>query len=352
MERRQGVRGFIHQLQLRNTMTNAIKFNLISYNTHLFFSLPGVDFGPLFADGARKLAINQQYLELQCPASKGGIIQLAALQEVWYSSFANDITEDVAKHGSYKNEFVNYRGTLPPAINPSGLILLADPDPACSFHHQKYFDYITHFAVGDGDGWGWDSQDLPTMKGYLKVKCDFPVPNGPKVSLGLFTTHMPTNYGKHPKSVTACFQALANEVSDYRSKYPASAVIVLGDLNVASGSDKYQTLVADILLSGDTGLKDAANLMDPGWTINPQTNTLWQHFNPNQENDPPTRIDYLLFADSADGGSKPIASQQIQLNSFAAKTDGLTFVEDKTGLVYNCSDHYPIEAGITINVTS
>lgn len=319
-------------------MTSSVNFGLISYNTHLFFPdnlIP--DFGPLFADSDRKTAIDQQYLELVVPYSKSKVIQIAAIQEVWYSSFAHDITKDVARHGSYKNEYVVYRSIIPPLLNPSGLILLADP--VCSFHEQKYFDYITHCEAG-----GWDPQDLLTGKGFLKVKCDFPADEH-KVALGLFTTHMPTNFGKHPKSVTKCFEALAEHVISFRKDHPAYAVIVLGDLNVDSGSDKYKTLVTDILLAGDTGLKDAATLIDPGYTINPKTNTLWQHFNPGKEDEPPKRIDYLFFADSYDG-----VSQQVELNSFAVKTDGLTVVEK--GSTYNCSDHYPIEASITIKVTT
>lgn len=317
-------------------MASSVSFGLISYNTHLFFPdtlLP--NWGPLFADSDRKVTINQQYLEQTAPYSKSNIIQLAALQEVWSSSFANDITRDVAKHGSYGNEFVENRNPIL-GLNPSGLILLADP--ACSFHDQTYFNYIIGCEVD-----GWDKQDAFTCKGYLSTNCDFYTDTQKKVSLGLLTTHMPTNYGDHPKSVTKCFQALADRVIKFRNNHPDYAVIVLGDFNVDKNSDKYSPLVNDILLSPGTGLTSAADQIDPGYSINPKTNTLWQHFNPDKKNEPPSIIDYFLYADSADG-----VSQKVVLNSFAVKIDDLTVQEN--GNVYNCSDHYPIQASITINV--
>lgn len=324
------------------TQSFPVRFDLITYNTHLFNS-DMFKIGPIFEDGSRKDAIDHSYLELVQPFKKSGAIQIAALQEVWDPTMAHDMITDVAKHGSYTNEYcVNEEVLSIIPLNPPGLILLADP--ACSFHDQTHFDYIKHCTV-DNDG--WDGQDEVVLKGFLQVKCDFYCDPNHKVSLGLFTTHMPTSYGKHPKSVGCCFTSLANAIKVYRAKYPSSAILLLGDLNIDSDNhnNEYENTVTNILLNG-TGLIDAATLpnRDPGFSINPATNTLWQYFNPGQSSTAPTRIDYFFYADSADG------TMSVSVDSLKVKTDGLTIPYNGKGVV-NCSDHYPVEASITITVT-
>lgn len=95
------------------------KFNLVTYNTHLFPGHP-LDVGPIYEDEPRKTAIDQTYLELIQPYAKSGTVQIAALQEVWDAALAGDIAKDVdsSHHGSFNCRYAENR-TI--GLNPSDI---------------------------------------------------------------------------------------------------------------------------------------------------------------------------------------------------------------------------------------
>ena len=327
------------------------KFNLLTYNTHLFFSGLPVSVGPLFKDGERKTAIDQTYLELIQPYSKSGIIQIAALQEVWDTRLAYDIAHDVdsSHHGSFNNRYAAELIGIP-GLNPPGLLLLGDP--ACDFKDEDWHSYKGACGVT-----GWSGQDDPVMKGYLQVTCDYPCSEykGKTHAIGLFTTHMPVGYGTYGEQVGCAFDTLANAVTGFLndSDNTAFAVFLLGDLNIdyygttklSDGNTEYTDTVTDKLIN-NVGLHDAAADLaaagnDPGGTILPPQNTLWQYFNETVQPPFPAnqRIDYFFYANSPDG------NMTVQVDSVTVKTDGLTIEGG-----YNCSDHYPLQASVTVTV--
>jgi hypothetical protein len=76
-------------------------------------------------------------------------------------------------------------------LNKSGLALFAGP--GISFHDTEYVNLIEKYISS-----GFATQDLPTGKGYLKMKCDFTCSSGNEHHLGLLCTHMPTNASNFP----------------------------------------------------------------------------------------------------------------------------------------------------------
>lgn len=337
-------------------------FHLFTYNCHLFGDPSKVNIGPLYEDGKREGVI-RQYLEHIQPYSAGGLIQIAALQEVWWRHYVegskSSITEgvDSSHHGSYNCRYYLSVGDCPVycdwdgtrafeylILNPSGLILLADP--VCKFHDSGALNYMTNCF----DPKGWNSQDQPVAKGFLQTTCDFPCSSnsGKTHSFGFFTTHMPTAYNSYP-NVECAFTTLASAISKFRSDNGSFGVFLLGDLNIDADdlNGEYTKAVTNTLLNG-TSLHDAAAeaasgpLGDPGPTIVPASNTLWQHFNNVTPLPGSTRIDYFFHADSSDG------TMTCSVTAIDVITAGLTIQHhDKT---YNCSDHYPLEAMVTVTV--
>ena len=139
---------------------------------------------------------------------------------------------------------------------------------------------------------------------------------------------------------------------------------VIGDLNIDSYDQnllsdpqvtEYTDAVTDRLLSG-TGLIDAAAEASstPATTVVPATNNLWQHFNSSEDPNttPAQRIDYFFYANSNDGTSMTVSvdsigpippSEPLPLNA-----QSILVAQDASGTWFNDSDHYPLEAYVTI----
>lgn len=314
---------------------------LWTYNTHLFGDLIGKLSGQGCHDSDRKHSIIQYFKSP--PAGDTGL-RLAAFQEIWDAGFAGDFAKDLKKHDAFANHFINDYHAIA-ALNRSGNALFGGP--GTSFHDEEYFDYIRHCASPPPPFWA--KQDLPTFKGYLKVRCEFTCSENHRHSLGFFGTHMPTNYGDYTESVTNCFQRLADKVVEFRSPkhHPDAAVLVAGDFNAAANSSKYTDLFEKVLLSG-TGLEDSAAGQTVGNTIDGRANTLWQHFNEDkvEKGDyDEERLDYVLFANSGDG------TMTVRVKSISVVLDNaLTIPGDSLPL--NDSDHYPLKVVLEVSVQS
>lgn len=345
------------------------QFRFISYNCHLFPNPDNIEKWNIgtwyFMDPQREKVI-RQYLESVTPySSTNPVIQVAALQEIWGRGYADDITGGTNKHRSYTNSYyisavdcVWYVVGAPislaepvfcTVVNPSGLVLLADP--VCQhFRDAQPFDYISHCTLS-GDG--WSVQDLGVAKGFLRGKLDYVCADGDKHALLVFTTHMPTNYGSHTSSLECCYDYLTSEIKSFQASETKFATVVLGDFNInyfdqtpslninGVPTSEYDDAITNRLLNG-TGLVDAAAAAPGHVSIDPSTNTLWKRFNPNSGSSP-AREDYFFYANSVDG------SMKISVDSIDAITTGLT-VQDDSGDTYNCSDHFPLETLITVSV--
>lgn len=322
------------------------QFHFITYNTHLFFK--GLDIGPLFEDENRRQAISNPYLRTLQPGS----VNIAALQEVWYSEFAHEIYKDALNNNSYTNRYVeNDQGHT---LNKPGLMLLADA--SCTFKHAGWESYKSECGESPH---GWDPQDWPVWKGRVDATCEFQCSDNETHTIGLFTTHMPVGYGhaSYTDKVGCSFKYLAGSIQRWRAANPGCAAVLLGDLNIdyysqtklPDGNTEYQDAVQGILCS-TASLTDAAAAAptDPGATIVPDTNTLWQKFNGSPVGASNQRIDYFMYADSIDDGTMTVDVTNIQVN-YA----GLNIQVEENGVMntYNCSDHYPLEVTATITVS-
>lgn len=314
---------------------------LWTYNTHLFGDLFGKLSGQACQDPERKHSIIQYF---QAPPTGGTALRLAAFQEVWDAGYAGDFAKDLKDHGGYPGHFINdyHQAAL---LNRSGVALFGGP--GASFHDEEYFDYITNCISPPPPG--WDKQDLPTGKGYLKVRCEFTCAENHTHSLGFFGTHMPTNYGRYSESVQSCFQSLADKVTEFRSPkhHPDAAVLVAGDFNAAANTSKYGDLIQPYLLSG-AGLQDSAEGQEVGNTIDGRTNTLWQYFNQvkvQQGDYDEERIDFVFFGNSGDG------TMTIRVKSIRVVLDSaLTVPGPASHPLLNDSDHYPLEVVLEVSV--
>ena len=320
------------------------QFHFITYNTHLFFQ-DVIDIGPLFEDEQRREAISLYLRSLQ-----PNMINIAALQEVWWAEFAHEIFKDALNYPSYINRYVeNDEGK---GLNKPGLMLLADSNCNFKLHHgwESYKSECGELPLTipgtPNDPHGWNAQDFPVWKGKMDATGQFQCSEGDTHTIGLFTTHMPVGYDENPHKVHCSFDYLAKKITKWRSQNPGSAVILLGDLNIDAlrqddkGKEEYAEAVGKRLI-GWAGLTDAAGTDQAYATIVPSTNLTWQYFNNTTTGDP-QRIDYFMYANSTDGTSMTVQVDSINVNS------QLTFPYN--GESYACSDHYPLEITATITV--
>jgi hypothetical protein len=389
------------------------QFDLFTYNCHLFASLPKIPGIPdsalddivsyfstdsLFADKHRAVAL-RQFLQTKQYSTTNPVIPLVALQEVWDAAFVDDGDDSIPEHvdnhhgGTLNNRYrlhtdedrLAYVGakdlfyTADPDIfvpelqflNPNGLILLADT--ICQFDNSDgvRFNYINACTQGGDFKDSWASQDRPVAKGFMRTACSWPCTTNPGAvhTVGLYTTHMPTSYGSYSAAVGCCFDTLAADIVNWQngtshsgaSRRP-SAVFVLGDLNIdifddstlypATGKNQEYTDVVVKRLLNAANLRDLAAgspQHDSLVTVSNQ-NTLWQRFN-GTGNTASQRIDYILCADSVDG------TMQVSLATLpnapqpaidVVHSSALTVSE--SGQTYDCSDHYPLEAIVTVTV--
>lgn len=304
---------------------------LISQNRSLDSALASI--GPLFEDEPRRQAISVYLRSLQ-----PNMINIAALQEVWWAEFAHEIFKDALNYNSYVNRYVvNDEGH---GLNPPGLMLLADSN--CNFKiHHGWESYKSECGELPTD---WDPQDWPVWKGKVDATGQFQCSAGDTHTIGLFTTHMPVAYNSY-KAVHCSFDYLAKKITKWRAQNGGSAVFLLGDLNIdaLSQDDKGKQEYADAVttpLIGEAGLTDAAGTDQAYATVVPSTNLTWQYFNNTTTGDP-QRIDYFMYANSTDG------TMTVQVDSINVNSQ-LTISYD--GKAYACSDHYPLEITATITV--
>lgn len=330
-------------------MSCTTQFHFLTYNCHLFWK--GLPIGPLFYDEDRRQAISRALESSQVDS-----VNIAALQEVWYSEFAHEINKHSKEYGAYSHWYVPEDEHH--VLNPPGLMLLGDSN--CTFTHAGWESY--KHACGYT---GWSLQDDPVFKGRIDATCQFKCSDDSLHTIGLFTTHMPVGYGTYTTQVKCSFQYLANTIQDWRAANPGCAVILLGDLNIDYFSQSllpdghteyYDAVGSQGILGATAGLLDAGALAptDPGFTINPELNTTWQVFNDLYTPPFPAnqRIDYFMYANSINSSTPGVPTMSVDVTAISAIMDGLTVQEDVGGemKVFNCSDHYPLEVSATITI--
>jgi hypothetical protein len=360
------------------------QFHFKTYNTHLFYSdlvtdyanviknitAPGLGLPlvtpALFEDEPRRQAISK-YLSTLEPK----MINIAALQEVWWAQFAHELYTAAKDANSYVNRWCY--ADQGHGLNNPGLLILGDAQSG-PFGDPPETSYKESCGEGLIPPWGssaWDVQDLPVFKGRAHVTCPFKCSAGEAHTLLLFTTHMPVAYGKHTEKVSCSFNALADAVSRRRNDNSGSVTVLLGDLNMdyyeylqwvaykhgsaatephtlPDGNTGYQDAVLTTL--GGAGLIDDAAQFDPEYksdmsynliTSNPNQNLTWQFINGDSANSSPQRIDYFMHADSVNGVDK------LTVNSMSLNT-GVTITYNGNPN-YQGSDHYPLEITATIS---
>ena len=337
------------------------QFHFKTYNTHLFFE-DIVKIGPLFIDEPRRQAISTYLSTLQ-----SGMVNIAALQEVWWAQFAHELFKTSMADKSYLNRWCdNDEGA---GLNPPGLLILGQPTcGAPGFTSYKK-------SCGE-DPLDWSDQDWPVWKGRGHVTCPFTCSAGQTHSLVVFTTHMPVGYSEYSGPKCA-FKALAGAVQNRAQDNPSSVVVLLGDLNIdyftylqylawkqnpntvpqpkllPDGNTEYQDTVLTIL--GGVGLVDDGAQFDPTYlsngnynltTSDPSANDTWQAVN-GQPVDPNQRIDYFMHVDSQDG-TNTLSVSSMSINTSVQVTSAELPNNEQQYVGYQGSDHYPLEIRATI----
>jgi hypothetical protein len=285
------------------------------------------------------------------------MVNIAALQEVWYSDFAHSIVHNAYQDGVYTQRYCVEDEKY--VLNPPGLLLLADKNCNFNFLHAGWESYKGECGESLS---GWDSQDWPVWKGRVDAICQFTCDAGKPHRIGLFTTHMPVGYGSYTEKVGCSFNYLATSIQCWLNGNKQSTAVLLGDLNIdyysqtqVGGGTEYQDTVLGPLKT-TAGLIDAAAAASntPLCTIIPETNTLWQYFNGSPTGASNQLIDYFMYANSVDG------SMTVEVTSIAPiyptlTNPALTIVvnEEINGvgppITLTCSDHYPVDIIATIH---
>jgi exonuclease III len=334
-----------------------ISLSVLTYNTHLFGDLAVYKIIQpfkhiLYKDDDRSDQLKDYLNQAARPAD------LIALQEIWSGAYANNIKH--LKGPNYPSFYA--RNPHHGEFNRSGLCLLAAQGTA--FLDQGHYNFISNCNID-----GFNVQDYPagkipiipppykkeiTSKGYVCVTCQLTnqfngsIPQSQPIKIGVFNTHMITNAGTHHKSAKCCFETIRNAINSFASQNRSAAILLMGDLNVAwekdpTTDDEYSQYVVDVL-KNECGLIDAYVELEkntPGYTINGNTNLLWQHFNSfnsspcSPPNCPEERIDYVFYKSSLDSTVQlsPTKAEIVSGNNLLKVT--------KDGYL-DVSDHYPL----------
>jgi endonuclease/exonuclease/phosphatase family metal-dependent hydrolase len=280
---------------------------IVTYNTHLFGhdELPGI---PRWLDSARAPYIGQ--------VINDDGADIVALQEVWDQPFF----QTIASMSGYPHGFWAGRAGGFPRVLGSGLAIYSTQ----VIQNPVQIDY------NESNG---ASSDALATKGY--VQCTI-AKDG--FSIGFFDTHTQSGNASGDVSARASqLQQLAVSIQVYRTLHPTHPVIVVGDFNVIGESLEHFTTMRSAL--GGTaqtkdGLRNLPCTSDP-WCTSCDTNQLRVYFDPEGDN---TRLDYVLYAGSADGSVEIVPTRyerkefQIPPGFPALSHDGLT--------TRDLSDHY------------
>lgn len=329
----------------------SIQLSVLSYNTHLFGDLAVFDALNLeYADDERKHRL-MDVLQDRQP-------DIVLLQEVWSGAYAKNFRRDL------KDIYPNFFARHPSggSVNWSGCVFMAKAGIEIQF--ESHFNFIEHCNID-----GFDIQDDPPIvkikKGYIWTICKVTSEFDPSISddgiqLGILSSHMITNQSSHPKSANCCFQNIADQVKNIQSNYPSAGLILGADLNVTEyvndeHTHLYDAHIRDILEKDTEGnlleayeerrkINGSGPQNDPGFTINGETNTLWQWFNKGKKPDM-KRPDYVFSRNSADQSVilDPKATATVLANRPDFKVKGGEF----DGL--DISDHYPIQVTYTLS---
>ncbi|HEY3242187.1 MAG TPA: endonuclease/exonuclease/phosphatase family protein [Phycisphaerae bacterium] len=271
--------------------TDTTTLKVVSYNTHLFGTVTGVNLPSPFPD----LALESQYFLDGDRAHRIGIrlhiedADVVGLQEVWDPPLEGIIAMEAAYpsgfYGGGEDPY-SWNGLPVPFTINSGLFMMSK----FPLTNVQQVSYVAESGFVES----------LASKGYLRatfVKDGF--------SIGWFDTHTQSGDASDADIfLTRQLQLiqLASAVQIYRINHPSHIVIVNGDFNVVGESSEYTTTMRS-QMGGLGHVRDGARneRCSPEMTTCTSCldNELRLYFYPDETTQ--SRLDYILYAPSLDG---------------------------------------------------
>ncbi|MCW8344805.1 hypothetical protein MD535_02040 [Vibrio sp. ZSDZ65] len=268
-------------------------FNLISYNTHLFYKTAVAKIiGSLtFHDKARLEGIIERLRSSQS--------DMVMLSEVWSTTSQKAIIQ--ALKDKYPHHISDGNG---PFSMGSGLLLLS----------SKPIDENNHGFVAFKDSSG---EDALSNKGFIFAIIE--IENGRRVRFIFSHTQADTESHDYRNVRNEQFKQIEAFINGWYSSLP---LIITGDLNVPGHSTEHSEMMHIFNQTTDSWL-DLHPKLD-GYTYDPTTNALARRFGGDE---PSARLDYFL-------------EEKLLPLSMSVITDWNINIK---GVPTPLSDHYPIE---------
>lgn len=277
------------------TGANRTDFKILTWNLHLFGSLPF----PVWQDEARARSIGDALRDLDSRET----LDFIALQEVWAGTEADMVFEHSGMQFSNRVSTIEPGGAL-----GSGLMGLRDV-PSTGFL-QEFYDAERGEDAGASKGF--------TQQTIYKAG----------IAIGVFNTHTQSGGGSDNADTRfSQLMQLASAIFEYRVTYPDRPVFVAGDFNISTSSDEFDATlrtmsilatVGETSVLGETGYNlDNACIPDITRCTSCNDNPVHSLFYGSGGDG---RIDFIFYCHSRDGSVRVLPKDYAHLRPLAAST--------------------------------